>query len=65
VALWQDPTDRRAKLVTYTETGQHLASDVGQALKEVHAEFKAALGKSGTKDLRKLLTKVAGGLPAS
>ena len=60
LALWQDPTDRRAKLVTYTKTGQHLASDVALALSEVHAQFKAVLGKGGAKNLRRLLGKVAG-----
>jgi len=62
VALWQDPTDRRAKLVTYTRTGQRLASDVAEALSEVHSQFKTALGKGGAKDLRKLLGKVASAL---
>ena len=65
VALWQDPTDRRAKLVTYTETGQRLASDVADALSEVHSQLKEALGKGGAKDLRKLLGKVAAAFRAS
>jgi DNA-binding MarR family transcriptional regulator len=65
VELWQDRTDRRAKLVTYTETGRALASDAMQVLDEVHAEVKKALGKRGAKELRKLLRKVAGEFPTS
>ncbi len=65
VSLWQDPTDRRAKLVTYTETGQRLASDVADALSEVHSQFKTALGKGGAKDLRRLLGRVADSFRAS
>jgi DNA-binding MarR family transcriptional regulator len=65
VELWQDPTDRRAKLVTYTEAGQRLALDVARAVGEVHSEFKDALGKGGAKELRRLLNKVAGELTAS
>lgn len=65
VELWQDRTDRRAKLVTYTETGRALASDAARVLDEVHAEVKKALGKGGAKELRKLLRKVAGEFRAS
>lgn len=59
VELWQDRTDRRAKLVTYTEKGRRLAGDAAQVVADVHAEFKRALGKGGMKDLRKLLSKLA------
>jgi DNA-binding MarR family transcriptional regulator len=57
--LQPDPTDRRAKLATYTETGRRLADDAARAVADVQAEFKAALGKGGWKELRKLLGKVA------
>jgi DNA-binding MarR family transcriptional regulator len=65
VELWQDRTDRRAKLVTYTEKGRRLAGDAAQVLADVHAEFKRALGKGGMKDLRKLLSKLADKFTAS
>ena len=65
VELWQDRTDRRAKLVTYTEKGRRLAGDAALVVADVHAEFKQALGKGGMKDLRKLLSKLADKLAAS
>ena len=65
VELWQDRTDRRAKLVTYTEKGRRLAGDAARVVADVHAEFKLALGKGGMKDLRKLLSKLADKLAAS
>ncbi len=65
VELWQDRTDRRAKLVTYTEKGRRLAGDAARVVADVHAEFKRALGKGGMKSLRKLLSKLADKLAAS
>ena len=65
VELWQDRTDRRAKLVTYTEKGRRLAGDAARVVADVHQEFKQALGKGGMKDLRKLLTKLADKFEAS
>ncbi len=59
VELWQDRTDRRAKLVTYTDKGRRLAGDAARVVADVHAEFKRALGNGGMKDLRKLLSKLA------
>ncbi len=65
VELWQDRTDRRAKLVTYTEKGQRLAGDAARVVADVQAEFKKVLGKRGMKDLKKLLSKLADKLAAS
>ena len=65
VELWQDRTDRRAKLVTYTEKGRRLAEDAARVVADVHQEFKQALGKGGMKDLRKLLSKLADKFEAS
>jgi DNA-binding MarR family transcriptional regulator len=65
VELWQDRTDARAKLVTYTEKGRGLAGDAARVVADVHAEFKRALGKRGMKDLKKLLSKLADKLAAS
>jgi len=65
VELWQDRTDRRAKLVTYTEKGRRLAGDAARVVADVHQEFKQALGKGGMKDLRKLLSKLADKFEAS
>ena len=65
VELWQDRTDRRAKLVTYTEKGRRLAGDAARVVADVHQEFKQALGKAGMKDLRKLLSKLADKFEAS
>ena len=65
VELWQDRTDRRAKLVTYTEKGRRFAGDAARVVADVHQEFKQALGKGGMKDLRKLLSKLADKFEAS
>ncbi len=56
--LETDPVDRRAKLVTFTESGQRLARDAADSVAEVHTEFKRVVGKRGMKELRRLLTKV-------
>ena len=58
IVLRPDPTDRRAKLATYTEQGQVLAEAAEYSTKEVHDEFKKALGKGGLKELRKLLARL-------
>ena len=56
--LATDPVDRRAKQVTYTKAGYRLAQDAADSVAEVQADFKAALGKGGLKELRKLLTRL-------
>ena len=58
LTLGPDPSDRRAKLVTYTDSGRRLAADFDASLREVQSEFKKALGKGGLKELRKLLAKL-------
>ena len=58
IVLRPDPTDRRAKLATYTEQGQLLAEAAEHSTKEVQGEFKEALGKGGLKELRKLLARL-------
>ena len=59
IVLRPDPTDRRAKLATYTEPGQSLAEAAGRSVAEVQSEFKKALGKGGLKELRKLLVRLS------
>ena len=58
MVLRPDPTDRRAKLATYTELGQSLAEVAERSTEEVQGEFKKALGKGGLKELRKLLARL-------
>ncbi len=58
LVLRPDPTDRRAKLATYTVLGQSLAEAAERSTEEVQAEFKKALGKGGMKELRKLLARL-------
>ena len=58
LALATDPVDRRAKMVTFTESGQRLARDAADSVAEVQAEFKRAVGKRGMKQLRRLLARV-------
>ncbi len=58
VVLRPDPTDRRAKLATYTELGQSLAEVAERSTEEVQGEFKRALGKGGMKELWKLLARL-------
>ena len=59
IVLRPDPTDRRAKLATYTELGQLLAEAAERSTEEVQADFKKALGKGGLKELRKSLARLA------
>ncbi len=59
IVLRPDPTDRRAKLATYTEPGRSLADAADRSMEEVQAEFKKALGKGGLKELRKLLVRLS------
>ncbi len=59
IVLRPDPTDRRAKLATYTELGQLLAEAAERSTEEVQAEFKKALGKGGLKEFRKSLARLA------
>ncbi len=59
IVLRPDPTDRRAKLATYTELGQLLAEAAERSTEEVQADFRKALGKGGLKELRKSLARLA------
>lgn len=59
IVLRPDPTDRRAKLATYTELGRLLAEAAERSTEEVQADFKKALGKGGLKELRKSLSRLA------
>jgi DNA-binding MarR family transcriptional regulator len=56
--LATDPVDRRAKTVTFTESGRRLARDAADSVAEAQAEFKRAVGKRGMKELRRLLARV-------
>lgn len=55
VKVAADPTDGRAKLVTYTRRGLRLASEIVDAAEAVEAEYAAALGRKRTRELRALL----------
>ncbi len=56
--LAADPVDRRAKVVTFTESGQRLARDAADSVAEAEGEFKRVVGKRGMKELRRLLARV-------
>lgn len=55
VEIDADPDDGRAKLVTYTDRGLQLATDIVEAAEAVEREFAAAIGKRRMRELRALL----------
>lgn len=58
VEMTPDPTDRRAKLVTYTETGREEAMRGGDYIVEFEERVTEALGEEGYEQLRAGLEKV-------
>lgn len=57
VSLENDPNDKRAKIVSFTEVGFNLASDALKSLREVEAELAARLGEQLVAQLREALLK--------
>jgi DNA-binding MarR family transcriptional regulator len=51
-----DPADRRATIVTFTDTGWRFLRDAHQVKHEIEAEYRAILGEQGMQNLRALLT---------
>jgi DNA-binding MarR family transcriptional regulator len=58
VEMTPDPTDRRAKLVTYTEAGRQEAMQGGDYIVEFEERVAEALGEEGYEQLRAGLEKV-------
>jgi DNA-binding MarR family transcriptional regulator len=53
-----DPTDRRAQLVRFTETGQEFL-DVGiEVVQALEAEYRTILGETGLYELKATLTQI-------
>jgi DNA-binding MarR family transcriptional regulator len=62
VARANDPLDRRATLVTYTDAGWRFLHDAYWVKREIEAEYTALLGERGMGELRSLLeTLLSGG----
>lgn len=55
-----DPDDRRAVLITFTETGWRFLQDSYEIKREIEAEYAAILGTEGLNDLRDLLLRILG-----
>lgn len=53
-----DPTDRRAKLVALTETGQQCASAGAQAITTLESTIDQILGERGHRELRRMLLRL-------
>jgi DNA-binding MarR family transcriptional regulator len=51
-----DPDDRRAALVTYTESGWQFLVDANKIKHEIEAEYISILGQENLQTLRNLLT---------
>lgn len=54
--LEPDPTDKRAKVIRYTEKGARLGLDALAALKDVEAELARRIGQDSMLNLRQALT---------
>ncbi len=54
--LEPDPTDRRAKVIRYTEKGARLGLDALAALKDIEAELAKRIGQGSMLNLRQALT---------
>jgi len=54
-----DPTDGRAKLLTFTVRGQELYAEIPKILTAIEAEFETVLGTSDMAALRRSLKKLA------
>jgi DNA-binding MarR family transcriptional regulator len=55
----EDPTDRRASLVRFTERGWKFCQDINRVRVEAEAEYEAVLGKDAMQTLRDLLERFA------
>lgn len=53
-----DPTDRRAALIKFTDSGMRFLADIQPLKQEIEAEYTALLGADGLETLRKLLTLI-------
>ena len=53
-----DPTDRRAKLITLTETGQRCSDAGNEAIRALEVAVTDALGRRGHDELRRLLARL-------
>lgn len=58
VARNEDPADRRATLVTFTEAGWQFLVDAGAIKREIEAEYAALLSAKGLEDLRAALNRL-------
>lgn len=63
VRLEPHPSDRRAKLVRYTERGEELATDAFAAVQDVEADMVRRMGERKMKRLRELLTELVDDTP--
>jgi DNA-binding MarR family transcriptional regulator len=53
-----DPDDRRAAVITFTETGWRFLQDSYEIKREIEAEYAAILGAEGLNSLRDLLLRI-------
>ena len=53
-----DPSDRRAKLVTLTPTGQECASAGAAAISDLESTIDQVLGRRGHRELRQMLLRL-------
>lgn len=58
VEIRVDPTDKRAKIVSFTEYGWQIMLDTMEVICEFEAEYEAVLGKEGIQILRKALVLI-------
>ena len=56
----EDPTDRRASLVRFTERGWKFCQAINAVRIEVETEYEALLGKDAIRNLRTLLERLGG-----
>lgn len=53
-----DPTDRRAKLIQFTDKGFDLFEDVVEIFRQIEADYIEIIGEDGMKELKRTLRKV-------
>ncbi len=58
-----DPTDRRAKVVRFTEAGWKVMLDSQLCLREIEAAWRAIIGERAIAELRRTLTMVREHMP--
>lgn len=60
-----DPTDKRAKIVSFTQIGWQLTLDTLEIIRELEAEYKNLVGEQGMQVLREAIAVISSKAPSS